>query len=79
MFILSEYAACVLVVFMLGTLLFAACGIGYLLKVAGKIFERALRRMAHGTPTLKRIAMRFNNRNVAYTVAESSVIADCPS
>jgi len=79
MFLLSEYAACVLVVFMLAAVLLAACGIVYLLKATGSVLLRALRRMAYGTPALKRVAMRFNNSNVAYTVAEPGVIADCPS
>jgi len=80
MFILGEYAACVLVVFMLALLLLAACGIGYVLKATGTVlFVRARRGIAYAMPALNRVAMRLNNRNVAYTAAESSVIANCQS
>jgi hypothetical protein len=42
MFMLRQYAACVLVVAALGALILVSCGIGYMLKTAGTMILRAL-------------------------------------
>jgi hypothetical protein len=79
MFISREYAACVLVVFILAALLLVARGIGGLLKATGIIFVWVLPAVAYRMPTLKRMAMRFSSRNVICTGAEPTMIADCAS
>ncbi len=79
MFIIRQYAACVLLVFMLAALLLAACGIGCLLPATGNMFARAFQAVACRTPTLQRGATRFSTRNVMAVAAEPRAIADGPS
>lgn len=76
MFIIREYAACVLMALMLAALLLVAGGMGYLLKVAGIMFLRTLRTVPYRTATVKRLAMRFSGRRAICTGAEPSAIAD---
>jgi hypothetical protein len=79
MFISREYAACVLMVFMLAALLLIAWGIGDLLKQPVSCSYGCSGQWQHRMPTLKRMAMRFRSRNVISTGAEPTVIADCAS
>lgn len=51
MFMIRQYAACVLMVATLGGLVLAGSGIGYLLKTAGYLFVRALFALVFRAPT----------------------------
>ena len=79
MFIIREYAVCVLVVCMLGMVLFALWGVGYLLKTTGAGFRRMLQAVAHRRPGLKLGAMKFSSNDVMDSGTESSVVADYSS
>jgi len=78
MFIIREYAVCVLVVCMLGMVLFALWGVGYLLKTTGARFRRLLQ-VAERRPGLKLGAMKFSSNDVMDSGTESSVVADYSS
>ena len=66
MFMMGEYAACVLLVLTLSALVFIACGVGYLLKGATEIVISAFRNRTCRLP--------------AKTVGEEpSAITDCAS
>ena len=71
MFIVREYAACAIMVCMLGTLLLALCGIGYLLKSTGARFTRMLHAAADRMPRLK-----LDSKDVTDSGSESSAVAD---
>ena len=76
MFMIREYAACVLMAIMLAALLLVAGGIGYLLKVTGIMFLRTLQAVPSHTVSLKRMATRFYSRKTNCTVPEPSAMAD---
>jgi len=90
MFIIREYAACVLVVSLLAIFILVAYGIGYLLKAIGTISVRAFRAVArrpiHAESNgnelqsmWKRVGMSFRRGSLICTRTEPNVIADCPS
>jgi hypothetical protein len=79
MFIIREYAVCVIIACLLAGLVLALWGVGYLLKAAGTRFARMLPGLANRMPALKLGAMKFTSKDVIDSGIESSVTADGPS
>jgi uncharacterized membrane protein len=81
MYIIREFAACLIVAMLVGVLVLVVCGIGYLLKVgitmAVWMFKKIA--IAYRTSILKPQAMRFSSSSVVCIAATPAVVADCPS
>lgn len=78
MFMIRQYAACVLMVFTLGALVLAGCGIGYLLKAAGSLFMRALCAPTFRTAKPVAVGSRVGNANLIPGAVGPSAIAIGP-
>ena len=79
MFMVRQYAACVLMVSALGALVLVAGGIGYLLKAAGMTIARTLQAGTSRVSCQRCVAMRFGSGSATCTVAEPTLVAEGPS
>ncbi len=77
MFIVSEYAACFLLVIMVSAVFLTACGIGYMLKSAASLLARFFREVR--TPALVPVVATSTNGNHAYARADRDAVVDCLS
>jgi hypothetical protein len=81
MYIVREFAACLIVAMLVGVVVLVICGIGYLLKLGFTMTVWMVRKIviAYGASILEPQAVRFTSSSVACITATPAVVADFPS
>jgi hypothetical protein len=81
MYIVREFAACLIVAMFVGVVVTVICGIGYLLKLAFTMILWMFRTMAiaYRESILKPQSIRFSSSSVISGAAAPAVVADFPS